>query len=46
VSQESLEAVHFAIDELKATVPVWKREYYEDGSVWKENAEWRRTHKC
>lgn len=45
-AQDSLEAVHWAIDELKATVPVWKREYYEDGSVWKENEEWRRTHKC
>jgi molybdopterin synthase catalytic subunit len=43
---DSLEAVHYAIDELKATVPVWKREYYEDGSVWKENEEWRKTHKC
>ena len=33
----SLEAVHFAIDELKATVPIWKKELYEDGSEWKEN---------
>jgi len=36
---ESLEAVHFAIDELKATVPIWKKEFYADGSVWKGNAE-------
>jgi len=35
----SLEAVHFAIDELKATVPIWKKELYEDGSEWKENKE-------
>eukprot|EP00899_Mesostigma_viride_P028578 jgi/Mesvir1/8905/Mv02787-RA.1 len=38
--RESLEAVHWAIDELKATVPVWKKEYYADGSSWKQNAEW------
>lgn len=38
---ESLEAVHWAIDELKATVPVWKKEFYADGSasMWKENKE-------
>eukprot|EP00164_Ancoracysta_twista_P003215 GFYU01004294.1.p1 GENE.GFYU01004294.1~~GFYU01004294.1.p1 ORF type:complete len:156 (-),score=51.18 GFYU01004294.1:192-659(-) len=36
----SLEAVHFAIDELKARVPVWKKEIYEDGSEWKENKEY------
>jgi hypothetical protein len=33
------EACHFAIDELKARVPIWKRELYEDGSAWKENSE-------
>ncbi|GAX85631.1 hypothetical protein CEUSTIGMA_g13046.t1, partial [Chlamydomonas eustigma] len=26
----ALEAVHWAIDELKATVPIWKREFFED----------------
>jgi len=36
---ESLEAVHYAIDELKATVPIWKKEFYADGSTWKGNAE-------
>ena len=30
-----LQATAWAIDELKATVPVWKKEVYEDGSVWK-----------
>ena len=35
--KDSLEAVQFAIDELKATVPIWKKELYEDGSEWKEN---------
>lgn len=37
-----LQAVHWAIDELKATVPIWKKEFFEDGSIWKENAESRR----
>ncbi|KAG7672204.1 hypothetical protein Ndes2526B_g06811 [Nannochloris sp. 'desiccata'] len=38
---EALEAVHWAIDELKATVPIWKKEFFEGGEVWKENAESR-----
>ncbi|KAJ0407893.1 hypothetical protein P43SY_009180 [Pythium insidiosum] len=39
--RESLEACAFAIDTLKATVPIWKREQYEgDERVWKENVEW------
>jgi len=37
--KDSLEAVQWLIDVLKAIVPVWKKEYYEDGSVWKENCE-------
>jgi molybdopterin synthase catalytic subunit len=37
--QEAVEAVQFAIFELKATVPIWKKELYEDGSEWKENKE-------
>lgn len=32
-------ASRFAIDALKARVPVWKKERYADGAVWKENAE-------
>eukprot|EP00903_Cladosiphon_okamuranus_P014840 g13741.t1 len=39
--KDSLEAVEFAINTLKATVPIWKLEVYEgDSRVWKENAEW------
>ena len=30
----AFEACHFAIDRLKETVPVWKRELFEDGAVW------------
>ncbi|XP_064610032.1 molybdopterin synthase catalytic subunit-like [Liolophura sinensis] len=38
--KESLEAVHYAIDTLKAQVPVWKKEFYEDETYsWKENCE-------
>jgi MoaE-MoaD fusion protein len=31
---EAFEACHFAIDRLKETVPIWKREIFEDGAVW------------
>ena len=31
------EANRFAIEELKRTVPIWKKEIYEDGSEWKAN---------
>ena len=34
---EALEACHYAIDRLKQTVPVWKKEYWEGGEVWIEN---------
>ncbi|WP_205500818.1 molybdenum cofactor biosynthesis protein MoaE [Rufibacter psychrotolerans] len=27
-------ACRFLIDELKKTVPIWKKEYYQDNSVW------------
>lgn len=38
--KDCLEAVQFAIDKLKATVPIWKKERYSSGeSIWKENAE-------
>jgi MoaE-MoaD fusion protein len=32
--RDAFEACHFAIDTLKRTVPVWKKEYFEDGEVW------------
>ena len=31
---EALDAVRFVIDTLKTTVPIWKREHFEDGAVW------------
>lgn len=33
------DASRFAIDTLKARVPIWKKEHYVDGAVWKGNAE-------
>eukprot|EP00850_Spirogloea_muscicola_P009383 SM000052S17775 [mRNA] locus=s52:712722:713732:+ [translate_table: standard] len=39
--KEALEACQYAIDEIKATAPIWKKEVYEDGEVWKENQEYR-----
>ncbi|XP_077867007.1 molybdopterin synthase catalytic subunit-like [Saccoglossus kowalevskii] len=38
--KESVEAVHYCIDSLKSSVPIWKKEVYGDGSCnWKENKE-------
>ena len=43
---ECLEAAAFGIDQLKRTVPVWKKERYgdgndEQGAKWKQNKEWK-----
>lgn len=32
----ALDACQFCIDRLKQIVPVWKKEYFEDGAVWAE----------
>jgi len=32
----AFQACHYAIDRLKQTVPIWKKEYFEDGAVWAE----------
>merc|ERR1740139_408716 len=41
--KDSLDCVSWLIDELKANVPIWKKEIYEgdECSVWKENVEWK-----
>ncbi|HYB71407.1 MAG TPA: molybdenum cofactor biosynthesis protein MoaE [Candidatus Bathyarchaeia archaeon] len=31
---QAFEACRFAIDTLKETVPIWKKEHFEDGEVW------------
>ncbi|KAK9224836.1 hypothetical protein WN943_009874 [Citrus x changshan-huyou] len=36
---DALDACKFLIDELKASVPIWKKEVYSNGEVWKENSE-------
>ncbi|KAJ3000972.1 hypothetical protein HDV02_000041 [Globomyces sp. JEL0801] len=35
----AIQALDWLMDELKAKVPIWKKEIYMDGSVWKENSE-------
>ena len=32
----AFEACRFAIDTIKQIVPIWKKEFYEDGEVWIE----------
>jgi molybdopterin synthase catalytic subunit len=32
--REALEACRWIIDEIKSTVPIWKREVYADGAAW------------
>ncbi|KAK4370669.1 hypothetical protein RND71_010144 [Anisodus tanguticus] len=36
---DALDACKFLIDELKASVPIWKKEVYINREVWKENKE-------
>lgn len=33
---EAFEACRYAIDTLKSSVPIWKKEFYEDGEAWVE----------
>jgi molybdopterin synthase catalytic subunit len=35
---EAFSAAQFCIDTLKETVPIWKREHWDGGSDWSENA--------
>lgn len=32
--QAAFEACQYFIDTLKQTVPIWKKEFFEDGAVW------------
>lgn len=34
----AFEACRFAIDRIKQVVPIWKKEFFEDGAVWVEGA--------
>ncbi|KAJ3696281.1 hypothetical protein LUZ60_001658 [Juncus effusus] len=40
---DAMEACRYLIDEIKAGVPIWKKEVYEDGEIWKENKEFFET---
>jgi molybdopterin synthase catalytic subunit len=35
----AFDACQYAINRLKKIVPIWKKEYFEDGEVWVENEE-------
>ena len=39
----AFEACEWAIRELKRTVPIWKKEIFEDGEVWVEGEDSRPT---
>ncbi|MFT6972648.1 MAG: molybdopterin synthase catalytic subunit [Roseivirga sp.] len=32
--KEAFQACEYCIDTLKLTVPIWKKEFFEDGEVW------------
>ena len=34
--KEAFEACHYAVDRIKQTVPIWKKEVWDDGSEWIE----------
>jgi molybdopterin synthase catalytic subunit len=35
--KEAFEACRYAIDTLKKDVPIWKKEFFDDGEVWVES---------
>ena len=38
--KECMHAVEYVVDSVKATVPIWKKEVYDEGApAWKENKE-------
>ncbi|CAJ1345432.1 unnamed protein product [Effrenium voratum] len=37
---QGFEACRYIIDTLKAKVPIWKKEIYQDSATWKANKEW------
>ena len=43
--KDAFEACRYAIDTLKKTVPIWKKEFFEDGEIWvgQEGHEPKRT---
>jgi molybdopterin synthase catalytic subunit len=45
--QPAFEACQYTIDRIKEIVPIWKKEFYEDGEVWIEErgGSWDRRHR-
>ena len=39
--KNAFEAAEWIMDQVKAMLPIWKKEIYEDGSSWKVNCECR-----
>lgn len=37
--QDALKACEFVIEKIKARVPIWKKEIYNNGEAWKQNPE-------
>ena len=37
--REAFEACRYIIDTVKTTVPIWKKEHFQDGESWVENRE-------
>jgi len=37
--KESFSACQYAVDRIKQTVPIWKKEYFEGGEIWVESPE-------
>ena len=35
--KEAFEASRYAIERLKSIVPIWKKEFFEDGEIWVES---------
>jgi molybdopterin synthase catalytic subunit len=36
----AFDACRWLIDTLKKTVPIWKKEHFEDGAVWADGESW------
>jgi len=41
--EPTYEALQFIVDKVKESVPIWKKEVWEDGEAWVEGPEYRRS---
>jgi molybdopterin synthase catalytic subunit len=44
--QTSLEALPFALDELKKMVPIWKKEFYKTNDETCQESQWKENPEC